>query len=120
MEAAIALPATPARVDTRDTSSAALASVGAREMSKSLQVVYDVIALGMRRGRADMSLQEIQELYESTNPGKRMDLNRVSARVADLVAAKRVARKSDTRPCSRSGKPIHPVYIEPTQPRLFA
>lgn len=120
MDAAAMTQAQAERVNTLDTSSAALAAVGVREMSRSLQVVYDVIALGMRCGRVDMSLQEIQELYESTNPGKRMDLNRVSARVADLVAAKRVVRKSDTRPCSRSGKPIHPVHIEPTQPRLFA
>lgn len=120
MEAALAPQATAERVNTLDTSSAALRAVGVRAMSRSLQEVYDVIALGMRRGRVDMSLQEIQELYESTNPGKRMDLNRVSARVADLVAAKRVVRKADTRPCSRSGKPIHPVFIPPSQPRLFA
>lgn len=107
------------RAGTLDTSSAALAAVGTKKLARSLQEIYDVVEVGMRRGAADMSLTEIRDLYESIH-GKRIDLNRVSARVSNLVSAKRLERKSDTRPCAVSRQPIHPVFIPPTQPRLFA
>jgi hypothetical protein len=122
MEAAIATQAAcpaAARVDTRDTSNAALAAVGLRKMAKQQQEIYDVILGAQRNGASDLSLTEIRDLYERVH-GKRIDLNRVSARVSDLVAAKRIERKQDTRPCSVTSRPIHPVHVPPTQPRLFA
>lgn len=119
MDAAAIPQGIPERVSTLDTSSAALAGMGLVKMARSLQEIFDVVAVGMRRGRADMSLTEIRDLYEEINH-KRIDLNRVSARVSNLIAAKRLSRKPDTRPCAISGKPVHPVYIPPSQPRLFA
>lgn len=118
MDAALTMPTT-ARVDTRDTSSAALAQVGLRKMAKQQQEIFDVILGAQRNGSDDLSLTEIRDLYERVH-GKRIDLNRVSARVSDLIGARRIERKQDTRPCSVTGRPIHPVFVPPTQPRLFA
>lgn len=116
--ATMAQPAAP-RVATLDTSSASLAQVGLRKMAKQQQEIHDVVLSAQRNGAHDMSLTEIRDLYERIH-GKRIDLNRVSARVTDLVAARRLERRQDTRACSVTGRPIHPVHIPPSQERLFA
>ena len=73
----------------------------------------------VRNGMPDMSLTEIRDTYERLH-SRRIDLNRVSARVSDLVAAGRLQRREDTRPCSVTTKNIHPVFVPAHQARLFA
>lgn len=102
-----------------DTSAQALAALGYRKMAKQQQEIFDVVLAAQRNGARDMSLTEIRDTYERIN-GKRIDLNRVSARVSNLVAAKRLHRREDTRPCSVSERPIHPVYVPESQARLFS
>lgn len=107
------------KVNTIDTQSESLKAVGMKGMAKSLNEVFEVVRIGMERGASDMSLTEIRDLYEHLHE-KRIDLNRVSARVSNLIAAQRLERKSDTRPCLVSKRFVHPVFIPLKQARLFA
>ncbi len=106
-------------VDTIDTQSESLKAVGVKGMAKSLNEVFEVIRIGIERGASDMSLTEIRDLYEHLHE-KRIDLNRVSARVSNLIAAQRLERRSDTRPCLISKRNVHPVFIPLKQARLCA
>ena len=101
-----------------DTSAQALADFGLKKMAKQQHEIFDVVLRAQRNGAADMSLTEIRDAYERLH-ARRIDLNRVSARVSDLVAAGRLHRRQDTRPCSVSQRPIHPVFVPPEQARLF-
>jgi hypothetical protein len=106
-------------VDTIDTQSASLKAVGVKGMAKSLNEIYEVVRVGIQRGAQDMSLTEIRDLYEHIHD-KRIDLNRVSARVSNLIAAQRLERRLDTRQCSVSKRLVHPVFIPLKQVRLCA
>ncbi len=106
-------------VDTIDTQSASLKAVGLKAMAKSLNEIYEVVRIAQERGAQDMSLTEIRDLYEVVY-GKRIDLNRVSARVSNLIAAERLVRTPDTRACSVSKRLVHPVFIPLKQARLCA
>jgi hypothetical protein len=107
------------QVSTIDTQSASLQAVGLRAMSRSLADVFEVVRVGMESGAQDMSLTEIRDLYEHIHC-KRIDLNRVSARVSNLITAERLERSLDTRPCSVSKRLVHPVFIPLKQARLCA
>ncbi len=103
---------------TLDTSSEAFRSVGLKKLARQQQEIYDIVKIAHEMGRINCSLTEIRDLYESTYL-KRIDLNRVSARVSDLVSAQRLARTLDTRPCSITKKNIHPVFVPLKQARMF-
>jgi hypothetical protein len=76
------------------------------------------LRLGHQRGLVDMSMQEIQHDLEQRLE-RRIELSTISARVNELVTARRVVRdKENTRPCTRSKADIHPLSIPPTQARL--
>ena len=109
----------PAPVCTLDTSSDAFQALGLKAMARQQHAIFDVV-LGCQRslGVRDMSLTEIRDAYERRH-GKRIDLNRVSARVSNLVAMQWLARRTDTRPCSISGRQVHPVYVPEKQARLI-
>lgn len=106
-------------VSTIDTQSESLAAVGMKGMAKSLNEVYEVVRIGLERGANDMSLTEIRDLYEHLHE-RRIDLNRVSARVSGLIDAQRLERRDEKRPCLISGRNIHPVFIPLKQARLCA
>lgn len=104
---------------TLDTSSDSLRAVGLKAMARQQREIFDVVLRCQRNGQPDMSLTEIRDTYERLH-GRRIDLNRVSARVTDLVAATRLQRRLDTRACSVSGRHVHPVFVPLEQARLFA
>lgn len=104
---------------TVDTSSAAYTGMGLRKLAAQQQEVLDVVLGLQRQGRSDCSLTEIRDAYE-LRFSKRIDLNRISARVYDLVNAHRLVRAVDTRACTVSKKLIHPVYAPARQERLCA
>ena len=110
---------TQTAVFTKDTSAQALEQVGWKKMAAQQREVFDVVLGCQRNGMPDMSLTEIRDTYERLH-SRRIDLNRVSARVSDLVAAGRLQRREDTRPCSVTTKNIHPVFVPAHQARLFA
>ena len=102
-----------------DTSAQALAAFGLKKMAKQQHEIFDVVLRAQRNGADDMSLTEIRDAYERLH-GRRIDLNRVSARVSNLVAAGRLVRRADTRPCTVTQRQIHPVLVPESQARLFA
>lgn len=106
-------------VNTIDTQSESLKSIGFKRIGQQMQDVLEVIRIGHESGAVNLSLTEIRDLYESTYL-RRIDLNRVSARVFDLLKAERLVRSTDTRVCSVSGKNVHPVYMPLKQARLVA
>lgn len=105
-------------VNTLDTSSAAFEALGFKRMARQQQAIFDVVLACQRAGARDMSLTEIRDAYERMHGG-RIDLNRVSARVSNLVAAQRLARRVDTRLCSVTDRAVHPVYVPEKQARLY-
>lgn len=108
-----------ARVSTLDTSAAAFEALGLKKMGRQQQAIFDVVLACQRNGARDMSLTEIRDAYERAH-SVRIDLNRVSARVSNLVAGRRLLRRADTRSCSVSGHRVHPVYVPEQQARLCA
>jgi 4-hydroxyphenylpyruvate dioxygenase-like putative hemolysin len=102
-----------------DTSSASLAGVGLKHLARQQQEILDVVLGAQRNGARDMSLTEIRDAYERRH-SKRIDLNRVSARVSNLVASGRLCRREGTRPCSVTQRNIHPVFVPVQQARLVA
>jgi hypothetical protein len=106
-------------MSTLDTSSASLKRIGLREMAAKQKEIFDVVLACQRAGQPNMSLTEIRDTFESRH-GRRIDLNRVSSRVSELVDANRLARCTETRACSISGRMVHPVFVPPQQARLCA
>jgi hypothetical protein len=119
MEAAIAMAPHAPAIDTRDTSRAALDAFGLKKTQKQQRELLEVIELAQRRGAVDLSLTELRDAFEQ-HFGRRIDVSRVSARVSELVAAKVLTRREDSRPCAVTGKPVHPFFLPPKQTRLFA
>lgn len=101
-----------------DTSAQALQVLGYANMAKQQKEIFDIVLGCQRNGAADMSLTEIRDTYERLH-GRRIDLNRVSARVSNLVAGHRLARRVEARPCSVTQRAVHPVYVPVEQARLF-
>ena len=106
-------------VCTLDTSSAAFNAVGFKRLARQQQDIFDVVLRCQKAGALDMSLTEIRDAYERFH-GKRIDLNRVSARVSNLVAGERLCRHVGTRLCSVSGRNVHPVFVPAEQAALFS
>jgi hypothetical protein len=100
-----------------DTSAQALDAMGLKVRQKAMQDVYRVVVLLMRNGAADASLSEIQRAYEQ-GYSKRIDLNRVSARVYDLKQSGWLIARQDTRPCRITGRMVHPVFAVARQAGL--
>lgn len=105
------------RVTTLDTSADALQALPLRDRQRQMSAVFDVVLGHQRGGGRDMSLTELRDAYERAH-GTRIDLNRVSARVTDLVHAGWLQRRPDTRACSVSGRQILPVFVPEKQARL--
>lgn len=110
-----ALPVTSTRV----TSAQALDEFGLRKRQKQLRAVFDVVLACQQAGAQDMSLTEIRNEFERRY-NTRIDLNRVSARVYDLVAMQWLERRKDTRPCRVTGRNVLPVFVPAKQARLCA
>ena len=109
----------PERVSTLDTQSDSLRAIGLKRLARSQQEILDVVLSSCEPLMGDMSLVEIQDAYERIN-GRRIDVGRVSARVSNLIAAGRLDRREATRPCSKTGRPVHPVFPPQKQARLLA
>lgn len=91
------------------TSIDAYRSMSPRKLGAQQARILEVIEEALEAGHADMSLQEIKAAYRAkfrTN----IELSTVSGRVNELVGY-RLQRLQTTRPCSVTGKSIHPVRI---------
>lgn len=105
-------------ITTKDTSADSLKAFGLKRLSRQQQEIHDVVAEAVRGGLVDLSLTEIRDRYEAEH-GKRIDVNRVSARVSELVAAGRLVRSKDHRECSVTKHKCLPVSVPAKQAPLF-
>lgn len=106
-------------VSTLDTQSDGLRAVGVKRLAKQQQEIKDVVLRCCAPFVGDMSLVEIQREYERIY-GRRIDVSRVSARVSNMVAGGQLLRRSETRPCTVTGRMVHPVFPPLKQARLVA
>lgn len=104
-------------MSTLDTSATARRAITGREMAQKQREIYDIVVGCQRNGQPDMSLTEIRDTFERLH-GRRIDLNRVSSRVSELVSAGRLVRATGTRPCSITSRSVEPVSVPPQQGRL--
>ena len=101
------------------TSADAYAAFSARTRKNQVDLVFDIVAGACRNGALDMSLREIAHTYQRIH-GKPIDVGTVSARVTALVMAKRLVRlQGAERPCSITGKTVHPVTAPAHQVAMF-
>lgn len=105
------------RTNVADTSIDAYKRIAVRTLKTQCDRIHEVIVLAMHAGHADMSLQEIKAAYKAEY-GSNIDLSSVSGRVNSMVGT-RLERLESTRPCSVTGRHVHPVRIPPMQKRLF-
>ncbi len=106
-------------MSTLDTSAESFRALGLRAMAAKQLEIYNIVKGCQIGGQADMSLTEIRDTFERLH-GVRIDLNRVSSRVSELVAARRLVRTEEPRACTVSGRMVHPVLVPATQARFFA
>ena len=100
------------------TSSESFNQISLRSRKMQHDVIHGIVVAACRNGKPDLTLREIAMLYERQE-SKRIDVGTVSARVNDLVAAKRLLRlPCSEQPCSITGKLVHPVTVPITQDRF--
>jgi hypothetical protein len=101
------------------TSADAYAAIAPRKRKMQVDKVFDIVVSLQQRGAADLSLREIAQEYHRKY-GKPIDVGTVSARVTNLVIAKRLVRvQGSERPCSITGKTVHPVCAPARQVGMF-
>jgi hypothetical protein len=103
--------------NTAQTSAQALGSIGNRAIKAVSARLIDIVISGCRNGAIDLSGKEIQKRYEQTY-STRIDSSTISARLNELVSAKRLIRQGVSRPCRVTGRYVFPVYVPPVQSRL--
>lgn len=102
-----------------DSSRQALAQISKVGQMSMLDQIESVIAQAMRNGAKDLSMKEVQ-LAMVRVYGRSVELSSISARVNELVSAKRVVRdKVNLRPCTVTGKAIEPLSVVAEQERMF-
>ncbi len=103
-----------------DTSREAISGMSLQRRKLLLDEVAIAIEQLLRAGQRDVSMREIQRHME-VHMGRRVDVSSISGRVNELEAAHRVHRdRMRTRPCTVTGKGVHPLSIQPEQRRMFA
>lgn len=101
------------------TSAQSLVQIGNAGKKTMCDKILDICIAAQRRGQVDFSGKEIQARYEAIH-GKRIESGTVSARVNELVTAKRLDRSDIARMCTVSARDIYPVRVPATQARLIA
>ena len=100
------------------TSSESLSQISLLSRKYQHDLIHDIVVAACRNGKQDLTLREIAMLYENQE-GKRIDVGTVSARVNNLISAKRLLRLPlSERTCSVTGKLVHPVTVPIAQDRF--
>lgn len=102
---------------TKDAQFAALQSIGLLGMKTRADDVLLVIATACKAGVEDLTGREIQALYERRY-GRRIESGTISARVSELLAARRILRRPQTRICTVTREIAAPVYVVMKQTRM--
>lgn len=101
------------------TSARALDRHGMQRRQNQTQRIFDLVRDHQLRGVADMTGAEIVAAYERQF-GQRIETGRVAARLSELIAADRLARRDAARVCTVTGYEARPVCVVPHQARLVA
>lgn len=107
----------PERVSSLDTQSDSFRAIGAKKLARQQQDILDVVVRGCAPLVGDMSLTEIQRAYEAAY-SLRIDVGRVSARVSNMIAGGQLLRRAEPRPCTVTGRMVHPVFPAQKQASL--
>lgn len=102
-----------------NTSAQSLAAMRLPDIKQLQDKIHDICVAAQRNGYDDLSGKEIQARYELLY-GRRIEASSVSSRVNNLVTAGRLERVQQVRPCSVTGRDIHPVRVPMKQVRLVA
>ena len=102
---------------TKNAQMAALSAIGLLGMKTRADDVLLVIATACRVGVEDLTGREIQALYERRY-GRRIESGTISARVSELLAARRILRRPQTRICTVTREVAAPVYVVMKQVRM--
>lgn len=103
---------------SRASSAQSLQAVGTQGFMQLQQKIEDICIAAARHGVRNLSGKEIQQRYELQYG--RIEMSSVSSRVNSLVAAGRLVRSTQARPCCVTGRNISPVAVPMTQTRLVA
>lgn len=79
--------------------------------------IFDIVNAYCQSSGRDLSLNEIKRIHVGLHGD--IELSTVSARVNALVAANRLQRLASIRPCTVTGKAVHPVRLPVGQGVLF-
>jgi hypothetical protein len=101
---------------TLHTSAESLRAISNKGMAAKQKEVFDIVLILQKRGQADVSGKEIAK-FAWDEYGRHLD--QVSARVCELLAAKRLIRSEVSRLCTVSKKSVHPLFVPATQDRMF-
>ena len=101
------------------TSAEALSQLKPRELARQQRELLECVVAAMRHGAQDLTRTELRDFYERTY-GRRIDSNRVSARVIELLRAGRLHVRAQARTCSVTKRQVEALYVTPEQQRMFA
>ena len=104
---------------TAQTSRDSLAAIGRPRRHSQADDILLIVTLACKAGAKDMSGQEIKKAFKA-HFDREIDASTVSARVNGLVAASRLIRATQSRPCSCFPHPtVRPVSVPVTQVPMF-
>lgn len=95
---------------TASTSRQALRQISPPQRKTLSDQIVDVVAQAQRRGERDMSMREIQRALNAAH-GRWVDVSTISARANELVAAKRLQRTTQPRPCTVSHAQVQALSV---------
>jgi hypothetical protein len=101
----------------KDAQFAALQRMGLIGLKSRADDIFLVIATACRAGTEDLTGREIQALYERRY-GRRIESGTISARVSELLAARRILRRPQSRVCTVTREMAAPVYVVMKQVRM--
>jgi hypothetical protein len=101
------------------TSRQAVAEISGTVRKTLGDLIESVVASAMRSGARDLSMKEIQAELRRVH-GRDVEVATISARVNELVTAKRLVRDAHGhRPCRITGKTVAPLTVPLVQERMF-
>ena len=106
-------------MSTLDTSAESRRSISNPSLSEVQRTIFNIVLGCQRNGRPDLSLTEIQDIYERAH-SRRIEKSVVSSRVSELVSAGRLVRATGIRKCTKTSRNVEPVSVPPQQARFFA
>jgi hypothetical protein len=101
----------------KDAQFAALQRMGLIGLKSRADDIFLIIATACRAGVDDLTGREIQALYERRY-GRRIESGTISARVSELLAARRILRRPQRRVCTVTREMVASVYVVMKQVRM--